>query len=76
MEPERTRATLVTERINRGLSVAAAARAMGIARGTLVSFEDGEPVALASAKAIADFYGWTVVDLLALEASSDLDEAA
>jgi transcriptional regulator with XRE-family HTH domain len=70
MEPARSRASFVTLRMNRGLSVAAAADEMGLARGTLASFERGESVSLASAKMIADFHGCSVVELLAFEGPS------
>lgn len=54
---------LVRERINRGLSVAQAAAAIGVARGTLKRLEAGEPVHPASAKKAADFFGVQVTDL-------------
>lgn len=58
---------VAAERMNRGLSVAQAAAAMGVARGTLKRLEDGEPVHPASAKKVADFYGVQVTDIMPLE---------
>ncbi len=75
MEPAQRRAALRDERMNRGLSLAAAASAIGIHRATLVTFERDESVSLPSLKAIADFYGCKVVDLVDRSAT-DLDEAA
>ena len=80
MEPNRSRASLIAERMNRGLSVAAAADAIGIARGTLDAFERGDSVSLASLKRVADFYGCTVMDIVRTEPSvsstADLPDAA
>ncbi len=61
------RRALVSERIARGLSINAAAKAIGIAPGTLNACERGESISLRSAKLIADFYGCTVVELVAVE---------
>lgn len=57
----------MSERIARGLSINAAAKAIGIAPGTLNACERGESISLRSAKLIADFYGCTVVELVAVE---------
>lgn len=54
---------LVAERLNRGLSPQDAATEIGIARGTLLRAEDGEPIRPAQAKQIADFYGCLVTDI-------------
>lgn len=54
---------LVRMRMNRGLSRAAAARSIGIARGTLVSAECGHRIGEAQAKRIADFYDVRVTDI-------------
>ena len=65
-----TRRELMAARMNRGLSVQAAAAQIGIAHGTLRRFEAGESVTVANAKLIADFYGCKVTDLLPLEAEA------
>ena len=59
-----TRRECIARRMNRGLSTEAAAREMGIARKTLLRFENGDGVTLSSLKAIADFYGVKVTDLV------------
>ncbi len=58
------RRALVSERIARGLSINAAAKAIGVAPGTLNACERGESLSLRSAKRIADFYGCKVADLM------------
>lgn len=69
MSPGRTmtRRELTAARMNRGLSVEAAAMQIGIAHNTLRRFEAGESILLANAKLIADFYGCKVTDLLPLD---------
>jgi transcriptional regulator with XRE-family HTH domain len=61
---------LTAERLNRGLSLAAAARVIGVHRNTLTALEAGARVHPESAKKIADYFGCKVTDLL------PLDEAA
>lgn len=58
---------IVGERLNRGLSINAAAIEMGIARGSLVKAERGELPHPAVAKLIADFYGVLVTDIWPVE---------
>lgn len=60
---------LVRERINRGLSVAAAAEEIGVARGTLKALEAGQRVSPRTAKKVADFFGVQVTDLMPVEPS-------
>lgn len=63
LESENRPVNIIAERVNRGLSLNAAAIAMGISRGSLVKAEGGvmphEPVA----KVIADFYEVRVTDI-------------
>lgn len=54
---------LIENRLNRGLSLPAASRDIGISRGTLRRAEAGEMPSPASAKKIADFYGVRVTDI-------------
>ena len=58
---------ITAERLNRGLSVAAAAKEIGVHRATLTSLESGARVHPESAKKIADFYGCQVTDLMPVE---------
>lgn len=58
---------LLEERLNRGLSPAAAAADIGISRGTLRRAESGERPQVAVAKKIADFYGVQVTDIWPVE---------
>ncbi len=67
-----SRASCIAERVNRGLSHGAAADAIGISRNTLISFERGDAVRVATLKAIADYFECKVTDLVDVE----LDEAA
>jgi len=50
-------------RINRGLSLAAAAVEIGVARATLAATEDGHVPSPDVAKRIADFYEQRVTDI-------------
>jgi predicted transcriptional regulator len=54
---------LKESRVNRGLSIAAAAIEMGVSRETLRRVEDGQRPEPATAKRIADFYEQRVTDL-------------
>jgi DNA-binding XRE family transcriptional regulator len=54
-------------RINRGLSLAAAASEIGVSRATLVDVEDGHVPTPATAKRIADFYEQRVTDIWPVE---------
>lgn len=58
---------LAAERLNRGLSVAAAAAEIGVHRRTLAALERGETVNPANAKKVADYFGVLVTDLMPLE---------
>lgn len=58
---------LTAERLNRGLSVLAAAEEIGVHRATLTALERGERVHPANAKKIADYFGCQVTDLMPLE---------
>lgn len=58
---------LTAERLNRGLSLTAAARAMGVHRKTLTALESGARAHPESAKKVADFYGCQVVDVMPVE---------
>ena len=70
--PKLSARDLKATRLNMGLSVAAAAEAMGVARRTLVDVErDGRMPVPAAAKRIADFFGVQVTDLWPVD-----DEAA
>ncbi len=60
---------LVALRVNRGLSVPAAAARAGVATGTLRRAERGLSIRPGPAKRIADFYGRKVTDLWPVEAS-------
>lgn len=55
--------TLLTERLNRGLSPEDAAAEIGISRVTLQRAESDLPIQAAKAKLIADFYGVLVTDI-------------
>jgi len=54
---------LTAERVNRGLSIRALAREMGVAEQSLRRLEAGERVTPAIAKRIADYFGVKVTDL-------------
>ncbi len=58
---------LTAERLNRGLSLAGAARDIGVHRATLTALEGGARVHPESAKKIADYFGCKVTDLMPLE---------
>jgi len=58
---------LKAERLNRGLSLEAAGEQMGILRQTLWNAEHGKGVSPATAKAIADFYGYRVTEIWPVE---------
>lgn len=62
---------LKAERLNRGLSLPAAAEAMDIPMNIIARAEagDGRPHP-ANAKVIADFYGYRVTDIWPLEAAA------
>jgi transcriptional regulator with XRE-family HTH domain len=66
------RTRLIQLRIDRGLSVRAAAEAMGINNDTLDRMEAGVPVRASSLKAAADFYGVAASELAG---AADLREA-
>lgn len=55
---------ITAERMNRGLTLKAAAEAIGVHRATLASVEAGGSVRPANAKKIADFFGCKVTDLM------------
>lgn len=57
---------LVERRLNKGLTIKAAAAEIGVNRMTLAALERGERVRPDNAKKVADFYGCKVMDLLAL----------
>lgn len=59
-------------RAERGLSLAQAARAIGIAKGTLANAEHGEHIYPATAKKIAVAYGLSVLDVAAVSDPSIL----
>lgn len=63
---------LRAERLNKGLSAEAAAREMGVTAATLLNAEirafTPRP---ASAKKIADFYGYKVTDIWPLDESTE-----
>lgn len=67
---------LRAERLNRGLSPADAAAAIGVSRGTLVRAERGLMPQASQAKSIADFYGVLVTDLWPVEPRNGDREAA
>jgi transcriptional regulator with XRE-family HTH domain len=58
---------LTTARLNKGLSLEAAALQIGVARTTLVRAERGERIHPAKAKLIADFFGLEVSDFYPVE---------
>lgn len=58
---------LRAERLNRGLTVAAAALQIGVSRGTLQKAEAGLMPSAPLAKKIADFYGAKVTEIWPLE---------
>jgi transcriptional regulator with XRE-family HTH domain len=58
---------LEEERVNRGLSLNQAAGEIRVARNTLAAAEAGGRIRPASAKAIADFYGYRVTDIWPVE---------
>jgi transcriptional regulator with XRE-family HTH domain len=60
---------LQRERLNRGLSLRAAAAEIGVREQTIRRLEGGERVHPANAKKVADFYGVTVVDIMPIEPS-------
>lgn len=61
---------LAAARLNRGLSIKAAAREIGVHEHSLRSVEGGGSAHPATAKKIADFYGVQVTDFM------PVDEAA
>lgn len=58
---------LKAERLNRGYSIRGLARQLEISAPTLQRAEDGEQIHPATAKAIADFYGYKVTDIWPLD---------
>jgi DNA-binding XRE family transcriptional regulator len=62
-------------RVNSGHSKRSLARELGIAYGTLIRLERGQPVHPANAKVVADFFGVQVTDLMPAPAPDD-DKAA
>ena len=63
---------LITARMNRGLSLRAAAEAIDIDRRTLQRAEQGQSIHPGSAHAIASFYGYQVTDIWDVDASGTL----
>jgi len=61
---------LTEARLNRGLSVAAAAKEIGVHRRTLTALESGGRVLPDSAKKVADYFGCKVTDLPAFAATA------
>jgi lambda repressor-like predicted transcriptional regulator len=57
------RPNLEVDRLNRGLSLRAAAKAAGVSPSVLVRAEEGTMPRPESAKAIADLYGYKVTDI-------------
>ena len=53
----------IAMRLNRGLSLRAAADEIGVDRRTLEKLEKGHPIREEIAKRIADFYGCQVTDI-------------
>lgn len=54
-------------RYERGLTATEVCQSANVSRPTLASFERGEMVTAPVAKALADFYGLTVAELLGLD---------
>lgn len=61
---------LEVERLNRGLSMRAAAKAIGVSASVLTRAEEGTMPRPESAKAIADFYGYKVTDVWPLNSKA------
>ncbi|MDE2107261.1 MAG: helix-turn-helix transcriptional regulator [Patescibacteria group bacterium] len=61
----RTRAAVL--RYEKGVSVSAVARGTGLSRATVTAAEGGQPISARVAKALADFYGVPVTDLVRVE---------
>jgi transcriptional regulator with XRE-family HTH domain len=59
--------SLEGDRLNRGLSLRAAAKAIGVSPSVLVRAEEGVMPRPESAKQIADFYGYRVTDIWPLD---------
>lgn len=57
------RPNLEVERLNKGLSIRAAAREIGVSPSVLIRAEAGVMPRPESAKSIADFYGFKVTDI-------------
>jgi transcriptional regulator with XRE-family HTH domain len=62
-----TSINLAEERLNRGLSVRAAAKHIGVGAGVLAGAEEGTMPRPAAALKIADFYGYKVTDIWPLD---------
>ena len=58
---------LTAERLNRGLTISAAAEMIGVHRATLTALERGQTVSPANAKLIADHFGCKVTDLMPVD---------
>ncbi len=67
---------LEVDRLNKGLSLRAAAKAIGISASVLVRAEEGTMPRPESAKAIADFYGYKVTDIWPVAETSKTGSAA
>jgi transcriptional regulator with XRE-family HTH domain len=67
MPMEQVPANLISRRVNLGLSITLASRAMKVDRRTLERAERGESVSPSSAKKIAGFYGLQVTDVWSVE---------
>jgi transcriptional regulator with XRE-family HTH domain len=63
------------ERINRGFSIRALARELGIPEQTIRRAEDGQAPSIANAHKLANFYGVKVTDIWGVD-SWDRTEAA